>query len=165
MIDRSDSDRLTVEMLNFHCRPVQISIQLDVSVGVCFQNQNSSASWITPGEKYNGSLTTWEQRHWRPGKFSGLLRFTQWNNEWHASRSEMSLAKISIFPHSLVRITKELCQFFEKLVRLGVTCAAAPAPLVTCPEDINTGKKKFMVTVTCPTRPPQPKCSMTSTQP
>ena len=42
----------------------------------------------------------------------------------------MSPAKISIFPHSLVRITKELCQFFEKLVRLGVTCAAAPAPLV-----------------------------------
>ena len=71
-----------------------------------------------------------EQRHWRPGKFSGLLRFTQWNNEWHASRSKMSPAKFAIFPHSLVRIAKELCQFFEKLVRLGVTCAAAPAPLV-----------------------------------
>ena len=42
----------------------------------------------------------------------------------------MSPAKTTFFPHSLVRIAKELCQFFERLVRLWVTCAAAPAPLV-----------------------------------
>ena len=38
--------------------------------------------------------------------------------------------KLPFFPHSLVRIDKKLCQFFEKLVRLRVTCAAAPALLV-----------------------------------
>ena len=68
-------------------------------------------------EKDETGETTGEQRRWRPGKFSGFFRFTQWNNEWHASRSKMSPAKITIFPHSLVRIAKELCQFFEKLVR------------------------------------------------
>ena len=70
--------------------------------------------------------TTGEQRHWWPGKFSGLERLTQWNNEWNAMGSKKASAKTTFF----FSFTCSICQralpvHWETGLALGYLCCGA----------------------------------------